>query len=48
MKVMQTNCRILKANLSWIRKKWNSIDAKSFSSVLSFVFTLKPDFRYSS
>jgi len=46
--VRQYYGRILKANLSWTRKKSNSSDEKkSFVCVYVFLFcTKKPDFRY--
>jgi len=44
-----TNVRILKANLSWTRKKSNSSDAKKLRLCLYLSFLHeKPDFRYSS
>jgi len=40
--------RILKANLSWTRKKSNSNDAKNYSFLYFSFFRLKPNFRYSN
>jgi len=42
----QSNSLILKANLSWTRKKSNSNDGKKFSfGFISFLFALKARFQ---